>query len=368
MQRPTVLLLALAAQLASRPAFPMPPEVEALARQGQSHLYNLEFSEASAAFQQLRRLAPRHPAGPFLLGAAAWWKARYTFQLPTGDSSRAVSKTLGEAAGLARKLAASPATACEGKFFLGGALGLQAHWELLQGHYLTAAREARESVRVLGELESCTSYADEARYGLGLYGYEASRLPWEMRWVSTFVIGGFSNKRDALVKLERAAEHARYVRSDAQAILAYVFSAYEPDAPRALAWAAKLRGERPDSPVAHTMVLEALSVGARFEELLVESARDHARAREPGSSFASEAATYRYFQGFALLGLRRTDEALEAFSAVVRMEGRPVWIVSALLRRGCAYDLLGRRKEALADYRAVLRRRDAWGQARRAKK
>mgnify|MGYP001595314678 CR=1 FL=1 len=97
----TVLACALGA--ASAPA--MPPEMERLALEGQAFLYELDFDRAEAAFGRLRREHPAHPAGACLLGAAAWWKARYAFdafcRLPhVVDTLREVDRQ--------RKLAAGP--------------------------------------------------------------------------------------------------------------------------------------------------------------------------------------------------------------------------------------------------------------------
>ena len=61
------------------------------------------------------------------------------------------------------------------------------------------------------------------------------------------------------------------------------------------------------------------------------------------------------------LGKRDTDNALTLYTRILRdfpFEDR--WISMSYLNRGKTYDLLGRREEALADYRVVLKRRDVW--------
>lgn len=358
----------LACTLGAVAAPAMPPEMERLALEGQAFLYELDFDRAEAAFGRLRREHPAHPAGACLLGAAAWWKARYAFEAPDAASSRRVSRLLLEAASLAERMTISRATACEGRFFLGGTLGILAHWELLRGRYVEAAKQGRRAVQVLAKLSACPEYADDAAYGLGLYGYETSRLPWELRWLSKFIIGGYANRTKSLVLIEQAARGARYMRSDAQASLAYIHAAYDRDPPRSLTFAEMLRAERPESPIALTLVLEALAVGGRHDEVLDASARGLERARPPGSMFQREAAAYRYHQGLALLGLRRLKEAVDAFSAAINAGGRPIWVTASRLKRGCAYDLLGERERARQDYRAVLAGPDPWLQGLRARR
>jgi tetratricopeptide (TPR) repeat protein len=61
------------------------------------------------------------------------------------------------------------------------------------------------------------------------------------------------------------------------------------------------------------------------------------------------------------LGKRETDKALSLYNRIIKdfpYEDR--WISMSYLNRGKTYDLMGRREEALADYRVVLKRRDVW--------
>ena len=66
------------------------------------------------------------------------------------------------------------------------------------------------------------------------------------------------------------------------------------------------------------------------------------------------------------MGLKRPAEAESAFTASLAGQGRPVWKAAALLKRGCAKDILGRRQDAIQDYRAMAKTNDPWLEADRA--
>jgi len=356
-----------AAILPGRSSLALPADIARLAEEGSAQLYNLEFDRAFATFNRLAAAHPEHPAGYGLLASARWWEARYAFTKPDARSNALVTKELDTAIKLARAMAARPGEWCEGEFFLGGALGIRAHWELVQHNWVAAAIGARRSVTVLGPMVTCTPYGDEAMFGLGLYEYAAARLPWSLRWLSRYITGVGADSSGGLAKLEHAAVQAHWVRTDAQATLVNAYTYYDRDAVRALRFAGMFRHEHPDSPMAHTLYAQSLAISGRFAETLEAVDTSLARGREPGSTFALETTAYDYWRGIALLGLGRPADAVDAFTRAIGAAGRAPWITSALLKRGCAHDLLGQRALAVADYRAMLRRPDPWEEARLAR-
>jgi tetratricopeptide (TPR) repeat protein len=352
-------LAVLALGLSAGPARALPPEVERFAQQASHQLYALDFEAARETAERLRAVYPRHPAAPAILAAARWWQARYWYRKPTDRDTHEVLALVQEAIRLAEEMAGDPARECEARFFLGGALGVKAHWMLLNGHWVAAARGARESVLMLRPLLACTEFAAEARFGLGLYQYAASKLPWTLRWLSRFVVGR-ADRDEGLRQLEIAATESRWMRSDAQATLALVLTIYDREPERALEHARRLYEERPDAPLAHSLYAQALAYGRKWTETLSVTAHAIAKSREPGSTFAHEESSYRYWQGVAFLGLRRPDRAVEAFDASFHAKGRKPWRIAALFKRGGAKDLLGDRGGALADYETALGLPDPW--------
>src|SRR5262245_14291522 len=139
MLKTTVIGIAAGALLASAPAAALPPDIARLAEEGSAQLYNLEFDRAYATFSRLQLAHPDHPAGYGLLASARWWQARYAFTKPDAKSSARVTKELDQAVKLARIMTRQPGQWCEGQFFLGGALGVGAHWELVRHNWVAAA-------------------------------------------------------------------------------------------------------------------------------------------------------------------------------------------------------------------------------------
>lgn len=365
--RSSALAAAALVLAAAAPAAALDPKLEDLMEEGETRLYNLEFDRAVEVFARACREYPRHPAGYSMRGAAVWWQARYWYRVPDGPASREMNRDLDRAIELARKLADDPATACEGQFFLGAALGVQAHWKLLTGSRFGSVLAARSAVRILKAMSSCTPLGDEACFGLGMYEYVSSQLPWHHRWASKLIIGGGADREAGIAKLARAARAARFVRHDAQFSLSMLLTLNQPSEPaRALEYALQIVGERPESPLARALHAQTLVYLGRFDEALRVADGSLAAGREPDSPFARETATMRYYRGIALLGLQRLPEAIQSFTEATDQEGPPAWITGAYLMRGCAHDLKGDRERALADYRAARQREDPWEQVKRA--
>jgi len=340
----------------------LPPALARDAETGIAQLYRLEFDSAMATFEKMKKDYPTHPAPPTLEAAALWWRSRYSFADPTPESSKAVARNVKEAVTLGRKMAKDPALACEANLFVGGALGVGAHWELLEGSWFSAAMDARAAVHTLRPLLSCSEYADEACFGLAMYEFAATNLPWHLRWISSVLIGGMNNRDRAMERFARAATGGKFLRSDAQGSLVVAYAYYIPDPVRGEFWSALMVKERPDSPMAAGLRLQALAFIHDFAGTVALADK----WLEKTGATGKESAGFHYWRGIGLLGLKRPAEAEEAFTASLAGQGRPVWKAASLFKRGCAKDLQGRRADALLDYRAMKKTNDPWLEADRA--
>jgi tetratricopeptide (TPR) repeat protein len=93
---------------------------------------------------------------------------------------------------------------------------------------------------------------------------------------------------------------------------------------------------------------EALRI---FESLL----QDRTKAKDSGRAVANDLIHFRY--GEALLMAGQPQRATEEFQAAARqIGGEPGLITMARLRAAQSMDLSGKRREALAEYGAVLER------------
>ena len=332
------------------------------AQVGIAQLYRLEFDTAMLTFERMKINYPTHPAPPTLQAAAIWWRSRYAFAEPTDKDSRDVARYVKEAVTLGRKMAKDPDLAPEANLFIGGALGVGAHWELLEGSWFSAAMDARAAVNTLKPLLTSTEFADEACFGLGMYEFAATNLPWHLRWISSVLISGMDNRDRALERFARAATGGKFLRSDAQGSLTVAYTNYVPQPEKAAFWSAMMVKERPDSPMAAGLRMQSLAFIHDFEGTI--SFAD--KWLEIVGPRGKESSAFHYWRGIGLMGMKRPAEAEEAFTASLAGQGRPVWKAAALLKRGCARDIQGRRQEALLDYASMKKVVDPWLEADRA--
>jgi hypothetical protein len=337
----------------------------ALARQantGMAQLYRLEFDEAMSTFENMKKAFPDHPAPATLQAAAIWWRSRYSFADPSKEASRDLERYVREAVKLGKKMARDPGRACEANLFVGGALGVAAHWELLEGSWFSAAMDARAAVNTLRPIMACTEYADEAAFGLAMYEFAATNLPWTLRWISSVLISDMNNRDRSLERFARAATGGQFLRSDAQGSLVIAYTYYVPDPEKAAFWSGQMVKERPDSPMAAGLRMQTLAYSRDFDGTIAFADKWLVIVGARGK----ESSAFHYWRGIGLMGKRMPAEAEEAFTASLAGQGRPVWKAAALLKRGCARDIQGNRSGAILDYRAMKKANDPWLEADRA--
>jgi len=357
-------------------AAPLPPEIERLGEEGAGLLHNLEFDRARQLYEKLCRDYPGHPAGRVMLGTAAWWQAWQGLARPDDVLTQETDRILDQGIELARKLAIPERPdqpgrewdPCAGEFFLGGALGVKAHCALLRGNWLTAVKGGRESLQSLRKLSSCTGYADEACLGMGIYSYQAARLPWHLKWISRFLMGRYGTTEEALALLERAAARARWLKFDAQCTLVGFYLGEERAPERALPHARAMVREKPASPLARLLLARTLNRNGKFAEALTEARFTLDAAHDPGSPAARIAPAVRCEEGIALIGLGRLAEAEAGLVPATEARDGNLWAAEARLRRGNAFDLMGSRDLAVAEYRLVAQQPDRKPQAEAAKR
>jgi predicted Zn-dependent protease len=355
-----VLLAVLVTGPAAKAAASLPPEMERLGEEGAVLLQNLEFDRAITIYDRICREYPSHPAGWVMLATAAWWQAWQGLARPEDVLTPETDRILEHAIELARAMSAAPGAYCESRFFLGGAIGVKAHCALLRGNWLTAVKGGRESIQLLRQLAECSEYSEEAYLGMGIYEYQAARLPWSLRWISRFLIGGYGTTENALAHLERAATKSRWMRFDAQATLVGFYTLTERTPGKALPHARNMARERPSSPLTRLLLARTLNYDGRFAEAL-EVASSSPETCRVGPILRCE-------QGIALTGLGRLPEAEAVLVPAMEVGDGNIWTGAVRLTCGQVLDLMGSRTQAVAKYRLVAACPDRKSQAETAKR
>ena len=363
--------------------------LEELRAAGFEALYNLDYEGARKNFREIVRLFPDHPAGPQFLAATLWAQTlnesrRLQSSLYNTESFyaqkedrpdprmveefRSLTRT---AALLAKSRLRRNPKDVEALYFLGATEGLKAAFATaVQRSFMSALGDGSSSVDRHREVIKLDPNFHDAELTIGLYDYVVGSLPAPVKLLAS-IIGTRGSKKRGLLTLQRVVNEGRWAKDDARALLIvllkrekrydealaisrdlgtkyprnYLFKLEEADALVSIAAMKRQAGQANEAEKAES---EALAV---YDALL----RDHATRESAVRSL--DLIHFRY--GEALLEANRTESAAQEFLAAANVAGaEPGLATMAHLNAARAFDLAGKRSDALAQYRIVLARPD----------
>jgi tetratricopeptide (TPR) repeat protein len=354
----------LAAPVQARPAKTRPPSIlddasfrtDALA--GLDRLYDMDFPAAASAFSRIGERYPDHPVGPLLQALLPWWQIQLDPEDPRHDAQfvAAMDQVIERADRRLRKNSDD----LDGLFFRSGAYAFRARVHAYRGRWLRAANDGRRALSSLRKVKKLDPDNVDLDFGLGLFDYMADEVPRQHKFLRPFaLLFPRGDKARGLSELQRAADSGRFVQTEAHFALYQLHFLFEKDYGKALADVSWLREHHPDNPVfliAQGRIYAQLGQWADAN-LLFQEVAERQVAGQPGYSGAvAEEALYWLARGemayrrypSALQYLDRLDylAAERNYDAYMKAAGR--------LRRGMAYDALGRRDEAVRCYQEVL--------------
>lgn len=361
--------LALAILLTAAPARALAPEADALVLQGLDAAYSLDLERAAALFTAVSTREPEHPVGPFFLASLKWLEFSQNADLPGAGEALApqFEALLGECFARAWALREKAPDDPEADFYLGAAYGMKGRWLMLERKWIRAAHAGYKGYKLLKRTVALDPEYYDAYLGLGMYDYYSDTLPAVLRFAAGLIARGDRQRGLRYVELTRRKGH--YSVTEAKLFLAGVYAAYEKRPAEALAIVAELRQEKPDNVYFGLM-----------EVIVRLNAKDWAEAAAAGEALApriravpaarDQVSLFELYLGEAYLGGRENGKAIETLDRCVAQapEPRRATVTFCLLRRAQAYDLAGRRAEALADYRAVRERPDYFDSRGKARK
>ena len=360
---------------------------ETLRRSGLDALYNIDYDKAERDFKEIVRLMPNHPGGYQLLAARVWIKTLYESRrlqsslyssegfYSTGDDKvdpRIVTefrnltrqaKQLAEA-----KLKQEPKNV-EALDFLANTEGLKASFEeAVERRHFAALRDGNDAVSHHREVLKLDPTYIDAQITIGLYEYVVGSLPLPVK-ILAGATGYRGSKKRGLKMLEEVAEKGRWARDDAKSVLILLYTRekrFEDVLKLTRELSAKyprnylLRLETADALVALAAVKRKekdlagavqaeKEAFATFDELL----RD--RNVRDSASRALDLIHFKY--GEVLLVAGYHDRAAKEFLATTKVDRAEQGLVTmAHLYAARAYDVIGKRDEALSQYKTVLAR------------
>jgi tetratricopeptide (TPR) repeat protein len=372
---------------------------DALRRSGLDALYDLDYEKARKDFSELARLFPDHPAGPQLLAARVWIKTLYeTRRLQsslyssesfyTQGDDKVDAKVVAEFRNLTReakrlaeaRLKQNPKD-IEALDVLAATAGLKASFEeAVERRHFAALRDGDNAVDHHREVLKLEPNFVDAELTVGLYEYVVGSLPLPIKIIAG-ITGFRGSKKRGLSLIEHVAKEGKWSRDDAKTLLIVLYTREERFAD-ALALARDLSAKYPRNYLFRLEAADALVAQAAVERKARNSAAAARAEREAFATFddllrdrsvretVSRALDLVHFKyGEVLLMAGQADRAAKEFLAATTIERAEASLVTmAHLYAARAFDLAGKRDDALSQYREVLTRPDIYAAHDEAKK
>jgi tetratricopeptide (TPR) repeat protein len=364
---------------------------------GVDAMHNLDFDGAGRHFEEVKRRFPDHPAGPYYLAANLFLKTltkpsrllpllsnlsrSKTFSGSGGDPVEPASvqqfRALTRQSNLLAKTRLDrnrgDATAL---YFLGATQGLTAAFKgTLEGSVVGAMREGSGGVDKHRDVLRLDPNFRDAEMSIGLYEYTVGALPLAVK-VLAAVANVRGSKKRGLQTLERVGREGNLERNISKLILVILYKR-EKQYANSLERARELSGAYPRSYLFKLAEAEALVAHAAGHRQTDQTAAAKME-REAFAIFDSLLQTregparpvelIHFIYGEALLKAEQAERAAQEFvkaAAVPRAE--PSIATIAHLRGAQAFDLAGRRREAVAEYEIVMKRPNVYDSHERAK-
>lgn len=366
-------------------------QLETLRRSGLEALYNLDYEKARRDFSEIARLDPTHPAGPQLLAARVWIKTLYESRrlqsslyssesFYTKGDDRVDPKIVAEFRGLTReakrladaRLKKNPRDV-EALGFLGTVAGLKASFEeAVERRHFAALRDGSEAVdRHREVLKLDPTYVD-VELTIGLYDYVVGSLPLPAKLLAGLT-GARGSKRRGLAAIERVAKGGRWSQDDAKSLLILLYTR-ERRFGDVLTLARELSAKYPRNylfrlEAADALVAQAaqerkakhLDAAVKAEAEAFKTFDDLLRDRSVRETVSRALDLVHFKYGEVLLMAGEDERAAREFLTATKVErAEPALITMAHLYAARAFDLSGKRDDAMTHYRQVLTRPDIY--------
>lgn len=384
-----------AATPVATPAEATPEKFNELRAAGFEALYNLDYEMARKHFQELRRLFPTHPGGAQFLAAALWAKALnevrglqaslyssddfYAQQEAKPDPKVAAEfKALTtEAITLAKARLKQNPKDTEALYFLGLTKGLKAGYKVgIERSFLGALGDGKDSVDNHRDVIKADPTFHDAEITIGLYDYTIASLPAFIR-LSVNLFGFSGSKKRGLATLERVTQEGHWAKDDARSVLIVLYKREKryADALRIARDLAARYQRNYLFKLEAADALASLATEARTAKKSDEAANYEREAfalfdtvlRDKNAAKTLDLVHAKY--GEAKFSAGDYDAAAKEFTSAASIPNAETNLVTgARLRAGQAFDLAGKRKEAVDQYNAVLQRPNVMNAHDQAKK
>jgi len=330
----------------------IPEEVDQVINHAYDDLFNLKFDEAISSFESIQEHAEEHPFVAFALASAHWWRLTIYVLETNKKESRAFLDSAKRTIKICKKKIRAGDPDAEGRLVLGGIMGLLGRWKMENHEWLEAYFKGKKAYKHLKKAVKKNPDLNDAYFGLGMFDYFVATLPSIIQILA--FLGVNANKEEGLRQLHLAAEKSNYANIPAKLFLAEIYSIYEDKPEKALKILAALKESTPLSPYIHILQVVALYNYGNLDELKIVSREclEHAGKEGFGTDFITRG---NFALGVTHFKDNQWEAAVKAFDKAIQRKNTidPFYIWSYLYK-GYALDVLGRRKEAVSNYKTVL--------------
>ena len=358
--RQLLILLALAAPASARPTT-LTPEMDKLVMEGVDSIYRMDFDAADEAAKKAMALNPNYPHA--YLGAAATDFIRFIYGPTQADEKLAASfeQKVKVAIEVSERWLKTHPNDPDALLVLGSGYGISARLAMERHEYLNGFRYGSRSMKYIRASITADPEMYDSYLGLGMFDYYVDTIPRFAGWLAKIMLGG--SRARGLKELRLAAEKGHFAKTGAQLILVEIDTQDEfgarntADAVRLMAG---IRKKYPYSSMLHSAQVVALYENGDFAEGLREANEFMARVVS-GRYPVVNMSMARALTGTLLWASGgNKDAALAEFRAGTGDASLTRWRVWNRVREGELLDLLGRRDEALAAYKAAYAEPDKW--------
>jgi tetratricopeptide (TPR) repeat protein len=354
------------------------PEAGALKREGYAAIYNMDYVGARTKFEELRKLAPRHPAGDLYLAVVVWLeqlnKSRrlvtslyrdesgfFTGVEKSKESSegdavdptvdRAFRQYVSQAKIKALALVNENRNNPDALYYLGSVYGVIAGYDASMARkFFSAMRNGSRSVDLHQKVIKLNPNYYDAYLTVGVYNYIVATLPFPLKTLAA-MSGIHGNKERGMSQLKLTIEKESDAADDARVILLAMYR-NEKQYGQALELLQSLSAKYPGSYLLKLETASTLAdLGRRAEAMnIFEGLLTDGSARDAGDLVHFEYAE-------ALAAEQDYNRAAEHFLVVPKLATKDSDLATmSMLRAAQVYDLAGKRRDALTYYQAVLSR------------
>ncbi len=375
------------------------PHMESLRRSGLDALYNLDYEKARQDFAEMARLYPNYAGGSMFLASRLCFKTLYESRrlqasLYSSDSfytrgdDKVDPKIVAEFRRLTReakrladaRLKTNPKDV-EALDYLAGTAGLKASFEeAVERRHFAAIKDGSEAVDRHREVLKLDPNYIDAEITIGLYDYVVGSLP-PLQKILAGITGHRGSKKRGLATLERVAKLGRWANDDAKSLLILLYKR-EQRFSDALALARDLSARYPRNYLFRLETADALvsqaalerkagrpAEAAKAEEEAFKSFDDLLRDRTVRETVSKALDLVHFKYGEVLLLAGNADRAASEFLAALKADkAEPSLVTMSHLNAARAFDLAGKRNDAMNHYRQVLARPDIFDAHDEAKK